>query len=139
MIIRTFEYEDFETVVMLWERCNLVSDSGDLELDIERKVAHDKDLFLVAEITGEVIGTLMGGYDGYRGSGYFLAVHPDFRGRGIANALINRLEKRLLAKGCAKLNFIVDSDNIMMINMYEKIEYIEQSDLIFSKQLINHN
>ncbi len=37
----------------------------------------------------------MGGYDGHRGSAYYLGVHPEFRGRGIANALLNRLEKKL--------------------------------------------
>ncbi len=45
---------------------------------------------------------VMGGYDGHRGSAYYLGVHPEFRGRGIANALLNRLEKKLIARGCPK-------------------------------------
>ncbi len=47
----------------------------------------------MAEVNGEVVGTVMGGYDGHRGSAYYLGVHPEYRGRGIANALLNRLEK----------------------------------------------
>ena len=62
-------------------------------MDIERKMNHDVSLFLVAEVNGEVVGTVMGGYDGHRGSAYYLGVHPEYRGRGIANALLNRLEK----------------------------------------------
>lgn len=69
---------------------------NDPEMDIERKVNHDVSLFLVAEVNGEVVGTVMGGYDGHRGSAYYLGVHPEFRGRGIANALLNRLEKNSL-------------------------------------------
>jgi hypothetical protein len=43
-------------------------------MDIERKVNHDVSLFLVAEVNGEVVGTVMGGYDGHRGSAYYLGV-----------------------------------------------------------------
>ncbi len=36
---------------------------NDPEMDIERKMNHDVSLFLVAEVNGEVVGTVMGGYD----------------------------------------------------------------------------
>ncbi len=87
-----FRQQDFEEVITLWERCELLRPWNDPEMDIERKVNHDVSLFLVAEVNGEVVGTVMGGYDGHRGSAY-LGVHPEYRGRGIANALLNRLEK----------------------------------------------
>lgn len=102
MEIRVFRQEDFEEVITLWERCDLLRPWNDPEMDIERKVNHDVSLFLVAEVSGEVVGTVMGGYDGHRGSAYYLGVHPEFRGRGIANALLNRLEKKLIARGVRK-------------------------------------
>lgn len=88
-----FRQQDFEEVITLWERCDLLRPWNDPEMDIERKLNHDASLFLVAEVNGEVVGTVMGGYDGHRGSAYYLGVHPEYRGRGIANALLNRLEK----------------------------------------------
>ncbi len=93
MEIRVFRQADFEEVITLWERCDLLRSWNDPEMDIERKLNHDPDLFLVAEVSGEIVGSIMGGYDGHRGSAYYLGVHPEFRGRGIANALLNRLEK----------------------------------------------
>ncbi len=102
MEIRVFRQQDFEEVVTLWERCDLLRPWNDPEMDIERKLNHDVSLFLVAEVNGEVVGTVMGGYDGHRGSAYYLGVHPEYRGRGIANALLNRLEKKLIARGCRK-------------------------------------
>lgn len=93
MEIRVFNQDDFEEVITLWERCDLLRPWNDPEMDIERKLNHDPDLFLVAVVGGEIVGTLMGGYDGHRGSAYYLGVHPDYQGRGFANALINRLEK----------------------------------------------
>jgi hypothetical protein len=67
MEIRVFRQQDFEEVITLWERCDLLRPWNDPEMDIERKLNHDVSLFLVAEVNGEVVGTVMGGYDGHRG------------------------------------------------------------------------
>ncbi|MGQ8706794.1 GNAT family acetyltransferase [Serratia sp. TSA_198.1] len=136
MEIRVFRQDDFEEVITLWERCDLLRPWNDPEMDIERKLNHDPDLFLVAEVGGEVVGSVMGGYDGHRGSAYYLGVHPDYRGRGIANALISRLEKKLVARGCPKIQLMVREDNDTVIEMYEKLGYEIQSITNLGKRLI---
>ncbi|ATM77505.1 MULTISPECIES: GNAT family acetyltransferase [Serratia] len=136
MEIRVFRQDDFEEVITLWERCDLLRPWNDPEMDIERKLNHDPDLFLVAEVGGEVVGSVMGGYDGHRGSAYYLGVHPDYRGRGIANALINRLEKKLIARGCPKIQLMVREDNDTVIEMYEKLGYEIQAITSLGKRLI---
>ncbi|AHF74487.1 putative acetyltransferase [Candidatus Sodalis pierantonius str. SOPE] len=136
MEIRVFRHDDFEEVITLWERCDLLRSWNDPEMDIERKLNHDPDLFLVAEVAGEVVGSVMGGYDGHRGSAYYLGVHPDYRGRGIANALISRLEKKLIARGCPKINLMVRGENDAVINMYEKLGYEMQDSVLLGKRLI---
>lgn len=40
-----------------------------------------------------------------------LAVHPDFRGRGIARQLLNTLEKHARATGCCRITLEVRIDN----------------------------
>lgn len=136
MEIRVFRQEDFEEVITLWERCDLLRPWNDPEMDIERKLQHDADLFLVAEVGGEVVGSLMGGYDGHRGSAYYLGVHPEFRGRGIANALLSRLEKKLIARGCPKVHIMVREENDLVIGMYERLEYEQQDVVMLGKRLI---
>ncbi len=136
MEIRVFRQEDFEEVITLWERCDLLRPWNDPEMDIERKIDHDVSLFLVAEVAGEVVGSVMGGYDGHRGSAYYLGVHPDYRGRGIANALISRLEKKLMARGCPKINLMVREDNDAVLGMYEKLDYETQDTILLGKRLI---
>ncbi|WP_058912651.1 GNAT family acetyltransferase [Entomohabitans teleogrylli] len=136
MEIRVFRQEDFDEVVTLWERCDLLRPWNDPEMDIERKMQYGADLFLVAEVAGEVVGSVMGGYDGHRGSAYYLGVHPDFRGRGIANALLNRLEKKLIARGCPKINLTVREDNDVVIGMYERLGYDHQDTITLGKRLI---
>ena len=89
-----------------------------------------------AEVNGEVVGTVMGGYDGHRGSAYYLGVHPEYRGRGIANALLNRLEKKLIARGCPKINIMVREDNDVVQGMYERLGYEHSDVLCLGKRLI---
>ncbi|NIH15740.1 GNAT family acetyltransferase [Serratia symbiotica] len=132
MEIRVFRQDDFEEVITLWEWCDLLRPWNDPEMDIERKLNHDADLFLVAEVGGEVVG----GYDGHRGSAYYLCVHPDYRGRGIANALISRLEKKLIARGCPKIQLMVSEDNDSVVDMYEKLGYKLQGIVSLGKRLI---
>ena len=136
MEIRVFRQDDFEEVITLWERCDLLRPWNDPEMDIERKLNHDPELFLVAEVGGEVVGSVMGGYDGHRGSAYYLGVHPDYRGRGIANALINRLEKKMIARGCPKIQIMVREDNDTVVEMYEKLGYEIQGITSLGKRLI---
>lgn len=136
MDIRIYRQDDFDEVLTLWERCDLLRPWNDPEMDIERKQNHSPELFLVAEVGGEVVGSVMGGYDGHRGSAYYLGVHPDYRGRGIANALINRLEKQLIARGCPKINLMVRAENDAVVSMYEKLDYEIQDALTLGKRLI---
>ncbi|KAB7895788.1 GNAT family acetyltransferase [Rouxiella sp. S1S-2] len=136
MEIRVFKQEDYEEVLTLWERCDLLRPWNDPELDIERKLNHDPELFLVAEVSGEVVGSVMGGYDGHRGSAYYLGVHPEYRGRGIANALMNRLEKKLIARGCPKIQLMVRAENDAVISMYEKLDYEVIESISLGKRLI---
>ncbi|PUY77766.1 GNAT family acetyltransferase [Cronobacter sakazakii] len=136
MEIRVFRQADFEEVITLWERCDLLRSWNDPEMDIERKLNHDPDLFLVAEVSGEIVGSIMGGYDGHRCSAYYLGVHPEFRGRGIANALLNRLEKKLIARGCPKINIQIREENDVVLGMYERLGYEHQDVISLGKRLI---
>ena len=76
MDIRVFRQEDFEEVITLWERCDLLRPWNDPEMDIERKMNHDISLFLVAEVNGEVM-------TGIAGLLIILACIPSFVGVGL--------------------------------------------------------
>ncbi|VEB56208.1 putative acetyltransferase [Salmonella enterica subsp. enterica] len=59
-----------------------------------------------------------------------------FRGRGIANALLNRLEKKLIARGCPKIQIMVRDDNDVVLGMYERLGYEHSDALSLGKRLI---
>ncbi len=92
---------------------------SDTPEEIQKKLARDPDLFLVAEEDKRIIGTVIGGYDGRRGMLYHLAVAASFRGRGIGSRLMNEIESRLRAKGCIRCYLMVLTDNNEAMRYYE--------------------
>jgi ribosomal protein S18 acetylase RimI-like enzyme len=113
--------EDYPQVQTLWERMDKGVSLGrsDTPEEIQKKLARDPDLFLVAEVEDRIIGTVIGGYDGRRGLLYHLAVEASFRGQGIGSRLMEEIESRLRAKGCLRCYLMVLVDNDEAIRYYE--------------------
>lgn len=65
------------------------------------------------------MGTVIGGYDGFRGRVYQLAVHPAERHLGVARGLMEAAESRLRALGCPKINLQVRASNTGVVTFYE--------------------
>jgi ribosomal-protein-alanine N-acetyltransferase len=53
-----------------------------------------------------------------------IAVHPDMRQRGIANALLEKVVDGLSEKGCKSLYLEVRASNISAIRFYEKYGFV---------------
>ncbi len=122
MKIREFSYpEDLPAILGLWSTAGPGVHLGrsDEPAEIEKKLSRDPDLFLVAEEDGELIGAVMGGYDGRRAIVYHLAVDPGRRRKGLGKRLMGELEARLKAKGCLKAYLLVTKDNPAALRFYE--------------------
>ncbi|OTG84380.1 GNAT family acetyltransferase [Acinetobacter sp. ANC 5054] len=135
--IRPYLELDLDDVIALWELCNLTRPWNNPEIDIFRKLAQRDQLFLLAVKDDQLIATVMGGYDGHRGWVNYLAVHPHFQRNGVATALIQQLEKRLIALGCPKLQLLIRQDNIDVQNFYEQLGYEEIDVICMGKRLIS--
>ncbi len=88
MHIRPFAVPDTEPVVALWRVCGLTRPWNDPRKDIERKLAVQPELFLVADREGEPVATAMAGYDGHRGWVYYVAVAPGLQRSGVGRELM---------------------------------------------------
>ncbi|WP_084077978.1 GNAT family acetyltransferase [Demequina sp. NBRC 110057] len=124
--VRRFAPRDTDAVVALWEEC-FPDDPARNEPRgvIERKLARDPDLFWVATDGDAVVGALLGGYDGYRGWLYHLAVTAERRGEGIARRLVERAVLELETLGCVKVNLQVRRSNSMVVGLYEAVGFEE--------------
>jgi ribosomal protein S18 acetylase RimI-like enzyme len=122
-VTRPFLTSDREPLVALWSACDLTRPWNDPNLDIDRKLASDAAGLLILEEDGQVIGSVMAGYDGHRGWINYLAVRPDCRGRGLGRDLMAAAEGRLRALGCPKVNLQVRASNQAAVEFYRRIGY----------------
>ena len=136
--IRRFSREDTDAVVALWEDAGLSRPWNDPRLDIERKLAVQPELFLVAcdTTSGSVIGSVMAGYDGHRGWLYYLASAADRRGEGVGRALVREAETRLTAMGCPKVQLMVREGNESVLGFYDALGYERFEVLNTGRRLI---
>ena len=138
ILIRQYYEKEREQIIELLKTCNLTRPWNDPNKDFDRKNGVGEDLFIVLEFENKIIGTVMGGYDGHRGIMNYLAVSPDFRGKGFGKMLVEEVEKKLKQLGCPKVNLLVRSDNVEVSNFYESIDYKKQDDVsVFGKRLIS--
>jgi len=122
--LRTFSFDqDWQAVHALWARCGpgVQFSRSDEPAEILKKLGRDPDLFLVAEQGGQLVGAVMGGYDGRRGLVYHLAVAPEVRRLGIGQALMAEVEARLREKGCLKSYLLVTKDNADVLAFYREL------------------
>ena len=94
----------------LWRRAGASASSTESLEDVGGLLLRDPEALLLAESTeGEVVGSLVVGWDGWRGAFYRLAVDPAHRRHGLATALVRAGEERLRALGTRRLGVIVES------------------------------
>jgi len=137
--IRSFISQDTANVISLWRACDLTRPWNDPNKDIQRKLKVADNLFLVAESGAQIVGSVMGGYDGHRGWINYLAVDPSHRKLGLGRSLMLEVEKRLLEQGCPKINLQVRATNTAVIDFYESIGFSDDEVRSFGKRLIPDN
>lgn len=99
----------------LWVAAGGQPSVGDTREGLSRLLAANPDALLLAESDGAVVGSLIAAWDGWRGSFYRLAVHPELRRQGLARAMLREGERRLRERGAARLTAIViDEDPVAM-------------------------
>ncbi len=136
--IRQFSYpEDYAAVYALWEHAGPgihLRRSDDPE-EIAKKTQRDPDLFLIALADDQIIGSVLGGFDGRRGMMYHLAVDERYRRHGIGERLVDELERRLKSKGCIRYYLLVTLDNHTATQFYEKRGWERMNLLAYGKNL----
>jgi ribosomal protein S18 acetylase RimI-like enzyme len=135
MKIRPFEPSDGASVVKLWTDCGLVVAWNDPHRDIRRKLAVQREMFLVACMEGQVVATVMAGYEGHRGWINYLAVDPHHRRAGIGRRMMAEAESRLREAGCPKINLQVRRGNAAVIEFYRQIGFAIDDVVSLGKRL----
>ncbi len=136
MNIREYTQTDESAVIQLWEACGLIRPWNDPQKDIARKLSFQPELFLVGEESGVVMASVMAGYDGHRGSVFYLAVAPEHQHMGCGKMLMEHVEALLESMGCPKLNIVVRSTNTQVLSFYYSLGYAQDEVVSLGRRLI---
>ncbi len=109
--IRAASTTDGPGVLALWRDAGAEPSHTDDVDSLARLIAHDPGALIVAECDGRIVGSVVAGWDGWRGSIYRLVVAPSHRRQGLGRRLVAEAEERLAEAGAVRLQaIVVDSD-----------------------------
>jgi ribosomal protein S18 acetylase RimI-like enzyme len=127
--IREARADEVDEILALWKAAGSGPSVTDTSDHLRMLTAEMPDLFLVAESDGRLVGSVIGGWDHWRGHIYRLAVHPDYRRQGLARWLTSEIEARLRARGAVRIYALAATKQEMGVKFWESIPYEKSNDL----------
>jgi ribosomal protein S18 acetylase RimI-like enzyme len=135
MNARSIEDADVAAVTVLWQRAGLTRPWNDPDADIAFARATPTADVLVLADEGQLVGAVMVGHDGHRGTVYYLGVDPGRQGRGHGRTLMDAAEAWLRDRGVWKLNLLVRETNEAVLGFYAALGYGDQACRVMGKRL----
>ena len=120
--IRECLIEEAKALLALWRAAGTSPSVTDTVTDIQRTIESHASV-LVAEANQRIVGSLIVTFDGWRGNMYRIAVHPDYRRRGIGRALVEEGEKCLTKQGGKRITALVEEKYPWAIAFWSSVGY----------------
>ena len=139
MQIRKLTIADYQEVYGLWLSCKGMglNNLDDSEEGIARFLNRNPDTCFVADVDGRIAGVIISGHDGRRGYIYHTAVHPEYRRRGIASALVEAALDALQECGIHKVALVVFGRNADGNAFWESVGFSNREDLAYRNKAIS--
>lgn len=109
--VRPASPADIDGVLLAWRTSGTHPTVTDDPAGVARLIEHAPGALLVAERDGDIVGTVIAGWNGWRGSIYRIAVTPAHRRLGVGRALLEAAVARLESLGARRLDAFVVSDD----------------------------
>jgi len=113
---------DLPAVLRLWQEAEVMPPGPtDSLMGLTRLIQDRSGILLVAIIDGRIVGSVIGGWDGWRGHVYRLAVTPAYRRRGIARELAAEISRALFAKGAERISALVEHEHAWATGFWDSL------------------
>ena len=127
---RPMTIEDYEDILALWQGTEGIGlSAADERPAINRYLARNPGMSLVATVDGRLAGAVLCGHDGRRGYIHHIAVADEFRGRGTGQELVARCMEALAHEGISRCHIFVYTRNTTGQGFWRAIGWTLRSDL----------
>jgi ribosomal protein S18 acetylase RimI-like enzyme len=127
--LRTARADDADGLLDLWrEAAENDSRPPDTRPAVAALLDRDAAAVILAEHDGELIGSVIAGWDGWRYHLYRLAVRPGWRRQGVGGALLAAAEDRFRGLGATRIDAMVLDGNDLGQQLWRARGYVRQGD-----------
>ena len=139
MIYRVMTAEDYRGVYDLWIHTPGMglNTTDDSEEGIRKYLTRNPTTSFVAEDCGKIVGVIMAGHDGRRGSIHHTAVLPEYRGKQIGKTLVKYAMQALEQEGIHKVALVAFEKNEAGNGFWEKMGFTVREDLVYRNKNIH--
>lgn len=129
--IREMQLEDYEKVNKLWMSIHgfCIRSIDDSKEGVARFIRRNPTTSIVAEIDGNVIGTILCGNDGRRGCLYHVCVADEYRKHGIGKAMVIHAVEALKKEHINKIEIVAYKTNEVGNRFWTDMGWILREDL----------
>jgi len=136
--IRRLEPREVEDLLRLWREAGLPHkprgrDSPEM---LRKQMRENPEGFIGAYDGDKLVGAVIATYDGRKGWINRLAVHPAYRRRGVATALVRAAEDVLIKKGALVISALILEDNTPSLNLFKKLGYQVGRGVVYVRKAI---
>jgi ribosomal protein S18 acetylase RimI-like enzyme len=129
VVIRPVRDDELAAVLLLWQAAGVTPPSVSDSIEgLTTLIRTATALLLVAIIDDQIVGSVIGGWDGWRGNIYRLAVTPERQRKGIARRLVAEISRELFAKGATRLSALVEHEHQWAMEFWDSM-----SDLAYER------
>jgi ribosomal protein S18 acetylase RimI-like enzyme len=119
--IRPARLDEVDEILALWRKADATPSPTDTRDEVIKLLREPSAVLLVAETDGRLAGTVIGGWDGWRGNIYRLAVSPAYRRRGLARALVAEADRLLHHMGARRISALVERDHPWATDFWDSL------------------
>ena len=115
--VRTCRPDEGQALLDLWHHADATPSPTDTPELIGQVLRDPAATVLVAEENDLLVGSIIGGWDGWRGN----AVLPLYRRRGLARTLVAAAEQSLVERGAVRISALVEHDHPWAVGFWDSI------------------